>query len=434
MKIFNNYLGDFEDIFSRKVKVDENLIKSQQIYANSLQKREFNKAIIHEDNLPTKIEGPKILFKYDQNQLEQFFGKNPSAFDIITIGAHPDFKDISPNTNLFHHCTSVFIDIKGSTKLINKYTLPEIRLIKDSILTLAILVANQFGGHIHRLQGDGIFIQFVRRGRHPNESIINALNMTAILTNFVSTELSLIMEKNGIAPIKIRVGIDYGTDEKVLWSYYGLPGCNELTTTSLHTDMAAKLQAIAKNNSILIGDNVLKTLDLRNDYIEFYKNGDNEERVYKITTGLTYPFYVFNWKKYLTLFPFFTNNSQKPELITNYEGFSLICKTYNVNSTNELIYFPNSYPIKKDEKIKFTLLFNGLPYSKLWEDRILWKASNSGKEAAELDQSEHNFGGSNDDSITCESTAAYLGHHILSCVLKRQNKADINLSFPIFVQ
>jgi len=122
--------------------------------------------------------------------------------------------------------------------VIEKYSLLEVRLIKDSLLTLAIQVSNQFGGHVHRLQGDGIFLQFVRRNRKENDAIINALNATSILTQFVTKDLAEIMGQITLRPLKIRAGIDFGMDDQVLWSYYGIPGCNELTTTSLHTEMA----------------------------------------------------------------------------------------------------------------------------------------------------------------------------------------------------
>src|SRR5690606_7894091 len=176
----------------------------------------------------------------------------------------------------YHHCTSMFVDIKGSTRLGLKYPLERVRLIKDSLLTLCIHVANFFGGHIHRLQGDAVFVQFARRGHYKNDSIINALNAAAVLCQFVEKNLSDIFRKHSLTPIKIRVGIDHGPDEAVLWSHYGVPGCAELTTTSLHTDLAAKLQQKAASNSIVLGANVVNVLDMPADYYDYIyktKNG-----------------------------------------------------------------------------------------------------------------------------------------------------------------
>jgi len=264
MQLFDKYLNDFEKVIQRKVEPDS-LIHNGSYFEKSAK---LNESQFSEASYPVPIDGPKTLFLYDKKVIESLFGKNPYEFEKINIGAHPDFSDLGQNQTINHHCTNVFIDIKGSTKLINKYSLPQIRLIKDSLLTLAINVANQFGGHVHRLQGDGIFLQFVKKNKTPNHSVINALNMTSLLTHFVATELSDLMRNNEISPIKIRTGIDFGYKEDVLWSHYGLPDCSELTTTSLHTDLAAKLQAMAGNNSILIGDNVIRILDLREEYIK----------------------------------------------------------------------------------------------------------------------------------------------------------------------
>lgn len=104
---------------------------------------------------------------------------------------------------------------------------------------------------------DGVFILFARRDKHHVNSIINALNASSLLAQFISVDLAEIFKKNDINPLRIRVGIDYGDKDKVLWSYYGISGCDELTTTSLHTDMAAKLQAKANDNCVVIGNNLV---------------------------------------------------------------------------------------------------------------------------------------------------------------------------------
>jgi adenylate cyclase len=438
MKLFENYLTDFDDILSKKVRVTPDYVKQQRTFSsnlvkahNSLSERNVSFSM---QNLPATIEGPKVLFKYDKAFLTKHFGNNNDAFDKITIGPHPDFNNLQSSDYINHHCVSVFVDIKGSTRLIEKYSLLEVRLIKDSLLTLAIEVANQFGGHIHRLQGDGIFIQFVRKDKTPNDAVINALNAISILTQFVSVDLANIMTQHGLRPLKIRAGIDYGDNDNVLWSYYGIAGCEELTTTSLHTDMAAKLQAKAYDNSILIGGNVKKLLDLKSDFYTYFENQDSKERVYNISTQFTYPFYVFNWKEFLTSLPFVWKTSSSEILEIKEKSITIECFISNEDGTNRERYYPNSKSIPKDKKIFFNLLRDNKTFIKHPFESIEWYGRNSGKQAEDLQHLNLDFDKVFNNKTECDVIASYLGHHYIECKILRGHLPTEKVTFPIFVQ
>ncbi|MDN8971993.1 adenylate/guanylate cyclase domain-containing protein, partial [Staphylococcus aureus] len=74
--------------------------------------------------------------------------------------------------------------------------------------------------------------------------------------------LKKFFESENLEPLKIRIGIDFGDDSSVLWSKYGIDGINEITSTSIHTDLASKLQNKAPSNKIMIGENINKYLDI----------------------------------------------------------------------------------------------------------------------------------------------------------------------------
>lgn len=433
MSFFDNYLNELNNVLSKKVDITTSFLNEQRDFS----KENFGSALgsINEnyEGKPSVIEGPKVLFKYDPAFIERYFGKNAHSFQEISIGMHPDFIDIKESGYLNHYCVSVFIDIKGSTKLIEKYSLLEVRLIKDSLLTLAIQVANQFGGHVHRLQGDGIFLQFVRRNQHCNDAIINALNTSSILAQFVTKDLASIMEQNRIEALKIRVGIDYGSDLDVLWSYYGIPGCGELTTTSLHTDMAAKLQAIAPNNSILIGNNIKNSLDLKESFYGFHQDRNGISKTYNVSSSLLYPFFVFNWKEYLSSLPFFYKDSNGASLSVKDKSISIECFIGSEVDSVEERYYPNSRSIPKNWKIKYVLKRGASNYVMGNFEKIEWRAFNSGKEANEANMLNHDFNKYYNNNPICETSAAFLGHHYVECRIIRANSPVEKLVFPIFV-
>ena len=239
-------------------------------------------------------------------------------------------------------------------------------------------------------------------------------------------------------PIKIRVGVDYGPTDKVLWSHYGIPGCNELTTTSLHTDLAAKLQARANNNSIRIGKNIVEALDLPSEfYFTPTKKVDGEDiSDYYIlqSVGFNYNQYQFDWEKYLNSFDFINKKGDGTLEIVGHNTFKLKCTITNPLNNSKELYFQNSNSIPKTYSLKFELYKNGSLYQKLRTEEIVWQAFNRGKEADNAKMTNHDFGGNYKNLNYCNTSTAYLGHHYLKCTIKRGFGDNVVLKFPVFVQ
>lgn len=430
MSLFNNYRTGLESVLGRNCDFMEKGLKGPYALLNESRKT-FS-------TVPATIApNSKTILDFDSNQLEKYFGPNQYSFDNVTIGNHPDFQFLRENQTIKQHCVSMFVDIKGSTQLQLKYTLEEVRLIKDTLLTLCINIVTHFGGHVHRLQGDAVFVQFVRKDRNPNNSVINALNAASVLCQAVSEDLSSAFENYGLDPIKIRVGIDYGSDDKVMWSHYGIANCNELTTTSIHTDLAAKLQHKASNNSIRIGKNLIDAIEMKEEYIStptFIKNGIREDdRYFFQTAEMNYRQFDFNWKKYLNSFSFYRQNgSGKLEIVKN--KFTLKAIVYDEEEKENVTeYFENNYAIPKGKEIKYQLMFNGLPYTRRPQERIEWEAYNYGMEATQANELVHSFNNKYLNQSFCIALAAYHGNHYLKCTIKRQHLENVIIKFPLYV-
>jgi len=428
MKLFDNYLDGISNI------VRENKIQNFSSFSgDSRLPQYFEKAIVNEtQTLQRGNETNKVLIEFDKSQLTTLFGPNPHSFNNTSIGSHPDFEGLSYSEFEKHYCVSMFMDIKGSTRLNEKYDLFQIRKIKDTILTLAIHVASHFGGHVHRLQGDGIFLQFVRRNQKEQDAVINALNTASILSHFISSDLAEIFTNNGVRPLRVRIGIDLGYKEDVVWSHYGIPGCSELTTTSLHTDLAAKLQALAKSNGILVGENIQEILDIKSDFCQNCSDQEGKPDYYIYQGFKNYKKYEFNWQNYLNSFDFVRRTSNSIEI--EEPRIKLICKISRPDSDIKLDYYQNSFAIEKGSKIEYQIVENGHPYYKRDWETIEWKAVNSGKEAKEASELVHDFGKKNNNKIICETNAGYVGHHHVECLIKKSHSDNLRLKFPIYVK
>ena len=429
MKLFDNYLDSISGILNK------NQVRNFSANEENRLPAYFQKAYVHENLsvLQNNNQNNKVLIQFDKTQLTTLFGQNQDSFASTSIGSHPDFLNLNHHEFENHFCVSMFMDIKGSTRLNERYSLLEIRKIKDTILTLAIYTASHFGGHVHRLQGDGIFLQFVRRGQKEQNAVINALNAASVLSHFITSDLAAIFNQNGVTPLRVRIGIDLGNTNDVIWSHYGIPGCSELTTTSLHTDLAAKLQTKAKSNGVLVGGNIKDILDIKDDFCQtcYDSDGNVDYYIYQDAT-INYRKYEFNWQNYLKSFDFVkgATNSLEVEI----PNIRLTCKIKMTDSAVEQTYNQNSFAIPKGSDIEYTIIENGHPYYKKDWETIEWKAVNSGKEAKNANELTHDFGGQYKNKVVCVTHAGYVGHHYAECVIKRQHLDNIKLRFPIFVK
>lgn len=225
------------------------------------------------------------------------------------LGEHPDFKHLKEtNQTEKHYIVSVFIDIKGSTNLFREYDLETITVITNTIQRAAIHTCVALGGYIHRLQGDGVFVYFGGKGVDKKDANIKAITATSMFSYFVKNDLKKIFDQDGIEDISTRIGIDFGDDENVIWAKAGIGDCSEITTYSLHTNLASKMQGHAKSNGIVVGEYVKSKTQLSEELFSLvtdsYGNVIKRYIFENRKSGFLYTQYEFNWLKYLKSLPY----------------------------------------------------------------------------------------------------------------------------------
>jgi len=348
------------------------------------------------------------------------------------IGGHPDFCCLEENQCEYHYIASVFVDIKGSTALGTKLPLKDVRFIKNGILVTAIDMFQAFDGHVHRLQGDAIFAMFGRKDMQKADAIIDALNATSFLQFYFKYHLSKTFEKLGWPTIRIRTGMDFGDDEQVMWSLYGIKNCNEVTTTSIHTDLAAKLQAKAPGMGTMVGNNILEYLDWPD---EFYttrkrqKHNETVEDLYVINNEyLKYRMWVVDWEKYLNRFLFVERDSSFPYRCPS--AYSYHCfYGFEEDKSYPHEYLPNCGSLPKRVNLKFQL---NIPPSMHYHE-ILWEVNNRGKEATQAGQLTFAMDDYKNKTYCLQSTA-YKGHHYMKCTIKYQGRIIAQEFFGVYVR
>lgn len=220
------------------------------------------------------------------------------VFTNQQVGHHPDFVHLKGTKNReYHNIVSVFIDVKGSTNIYKKYDNDTVFIITDTIQLLGITLCKIFGGFIHRLQGDGLFVYFGGKNINRKNAIEQALIATSLFNSFLENDLKQLFENHGIERIKTRIGMDFGDDKDVLWAMAGTGDTSEVTTVSLHTSLAPKMQHYAVSNGTVIGKNVIDSGEIEK---EFYSAVEEERYIYKDQQkSFYYGQYHFNWLKFL---------------------------------------------------------------------------------------------------------------------------------------
>jgi adenylate cyclase len=276
-----------------------------------------------------------------KSQLRPAFGKSGPVNE--GIGTHPDFQHLSGTAELENgYAVTMFFDIAGSTKLGKTYP-PEIVFnIKNTIIKYVIEIIQAFDGHVHRIMGDAVMAFFRSKNKVPEgreiDSAIDSLNAGVYIIEFMKQVITPALgDITAEKPIGIRLGIDYAKDKDIIWGNYGASGAFEVTATSYHVDVAAKLQQAAKTNKIMVGENFKNLIGLGNEYLSIpFKEITRDDRVEKIDRKYVTPNYrvkgeLINYRqyeldnsKYFGFLPYGLNNTDiEVELVVSNQHTTL---------------------------------------------------------------------------------------------------------------
>ena len=314
-KLYKNYVDDIAH-YLRQGKKD-NITKS--FSSNRLN-----------DNFSTS---PNMLWQ-DKIKNEANF-RSLSVLNSITgfntkyeekLGAHPSFSHLkNSNKSEYHYIVSMFIDVKNSTGLFKKYDPDVVANICRTIQLAAIHTCWYFDGYIQRLQGDGLMVYFGGKGIQKQKAVDNALMAASFVSYFVKNDLKNLFEEQSVNRIYTRIGVDFGDTNDTLWHNAGIGECSEVTTTSLHTSLACKMQAQADSNGIVVGDFIMTYKPNHSDYFihkKYKKDGIEQSYIYEIPEeSFKYKQHDFNWERYLKNHPFI---EQDPDGNLTFKGGPVI--------------------------------------------------------------------------------------------------------------
>ncbi|WP_259698264.1 adenylate/guanylate cyclase domain-containing protein [Pseudomonas frederiksbergensis] len=318
-----------------------------------------------------------------QRKLRELFGK--SGLNSTPIGGHPHFDHLKDSGGLENgYATTLFVDIQGSTRLGVFYAPELVFYIKNQIIKCAIEAILAFDGHVHRIMGDAVLAFFRSDGNNPRNSAIDAINCGSVLVQFIREEVVPKLRLNGLEEdVGIRVGIDYGAEKTVLWGMYGYTGVSEVTATSFHVDIAAKLQQSAPRNRVMLGESLVNLLDLHDQVVEVKRGKKGEDTIdhkfvrpnYTDSNGqpMNYRQYVISQDKYFGLLPSPADDSLPIRIESTLKNKA------GIQSDDK--YHRCSRSIKQDHGVDFKALFYTVGNPQNVE--VKFRVENHGTQASE---------------------------------------------------
>lgn len=264
---FNFSVGDFDKyVNSSRVMLDSLGMES----ANSSVSKSVTAGALDE-SLQLTISEPE-QYKL-QRQIREVFGRG-NTLNLSTIADHPDFKSLVYGGVKNQFITTIFIDIKGSTKLSLKYpdSLEFIYMFKNAVIKSCIEVIHAFDGHVHRIMGDAVLGFFGSTAVDKAQSILDCINAAAMLTVVLEHTIKPWLQQQkqdfDVRDFGFRMGCNFGDDEEILWANYGFGKVGEVSPTGLPVDLAAKLQGLASKNQIMMGQGILEYFNFPQDFSE----------------------------------------------------------------------------------------------------------------------------------------------------------------------
>lgn len=414
-------------------KIEESASFSSEIHDNQLS---FESKIQKSDSYPARDFGI-------QQKIRVLFGK--AGVNRSDIGGHPHFNYLAGMEKLKEGFTvSLFMDIKGSTKLGIIYPINDVFRIKNTIIKCAIETILAFDGHVHRIMGDAVLAFFRSDGVSARNSSIDAINCGAYLVQLMKEVVIPELKSHGLdEDVGIRIGIDYGPEKEVLWGMYGYSGASEVTATSFHVDVAAKLQQAAPRNRVMLGNSIKELLDLHEDIIEnkfFIENGKKNTAEfispnYLDSSGkkINYKQFVLRQKNYFNLLPKPSDANNKIKLTSTLKSKA------GTPSTEEYHRCSRVIPRSKGIEFKASFYLTG-NHQKI---QVKFRVENHGKQAFEKNGDSYGNHENLVEAITTDGInyiaknwedTSYIGlHYMYVSVYSEGNLIIPELCFAVYV-
>lgn len=151
----------------------------------------------------------------------------------------------------------IFVDLVGSTKMSQKIPPSQLEdVIRSFSQELTIIIEN-YNGHILKFVGDAIVAYFIPKNN--SKKIANdVIKCAQTIVDVAKISANPILNENHLPPLHLHMGVDFGSCSILLYGTDKKKSHIDIIGNAIN--MAAKMQAVAGVDEIVIGKNVYTKL------------------------------------------------------------------------------------------------------------------------------------------------------------------------------
>ncbi|RMF01756.1 MAG: adenylate/guanylate cyclase domain-containing protein, partial [Chloroflexi bacterium] len=186
---------------------------------------------------------------------------NPPAFKFCgrcgaSLAANPEpSPKPAPAQAERRQLTVMFCDVVGSTALSEQLDPEELREVIQAYQQTAVQAVNRFGGTVAQYLGDGILVYFGYPAAHENDAQRAVLAGLQVVGQMAALNRRLQQTINRLDDLAVRVGIHTGL---VVVGQVGAGDTRVQLAIGETTNVAARLQSLARPNSVVISPATLR--------------------------------------------------------------------------------------------------------------------------------------------------------------------------------
>jgi len=208
-----------------------------------------------------------------ENKVTEIIDNNFEVTDVTTVPNIDDSRLTFGNTGLRFEATVLYIDMRESTKLLNKHNRKTTAKLHMAYFHTIVSIANSLGGSVRSFNGDGMLVFFQGTTKESlSKAVKSAMQMVYMLNNDDS-KVKKKLEK--YSALNFGIGLD---DGKILCTKAGKQGSNNRDLVWLGN---------AVNKSVKIGDKLAEPYHIGiSSYV--YSNLSDDVKFHKYTDSNGY--------------------------------------------------------------------------------------------------------------------------------------------------
>lgn len=201
---------------------------------------------------------------------------------------HPDFEDLPVGAKATAPMVAVFLDLTNFTGRTFWDDQEEAADLAHAVLSGFIQIVTDYGGHPLGLRGDGLFAGF--SPGDPAFAASMALGACAFALDGVQNEVNPWLERQGMARVQARAGLDYG---QITFVRTGNHDSSEINPIGFAANFAAKCEKAANSWEIVVGQGLA---DLLPGYPHFDEHERSPKEYQRDYQKAYYKFFNYRWR------------------------------------------------------------------------------------------------------------------------------------------